>query len=84
MHFRRKVMMHHYGLMGMGWGTWIFWIAILAFILIAAIAAGRRASRPYHEGRTALSALEILRERYARGEIGTEEYRDRRSVLEGG
>ena len=77
-------MMHHYGFMGMGWGTWIFWIAVLAVILIAAIGAGRRASRPYHQERAAPSALEILKERYARGEIGTEEYRDRRNVLEGG
>jgi uncharacterized membrane protein len=54
----------------------LFWIALLvgAWFLF-----GRRDDR----GRTQ-SAEEILGERYARGEIAVEEYRQRREELQGG
>jgi putative membrane protein len=65
-----------------GWhgGPWfllfpLFWIALFgAWFLFR---------RPDERGRTH-SAEEILGERYARGEITDEEYRERREVLRGG
>lgn len=75
---------------GMGMGFMVFfWIllvvglAILVFVLVRVL--GNSGSRP--ETRTAppgdnhRTAREILEERYARGEISTEEYRERLAVL---
>jgi putative membrane protein len=50
---------------------WLLWIVLIILVVWGASAAGRRggdspATRP--------SALDILKERYARGEIDSEEY----------
>lgn len=73
--------MHHFGWTdGMGWGG--LWMALWWVLVIVAIVllvkwllqpAGRREKTP----------LDILKERYARGEIDEEEYRKRRAGLEG-
>jgi putative membrane protein len=69
-------------LIGWGWhhGVWfpifpLLWLALLvgAFFVFR----GRRGRWQVH------SAEEILSERYARGEISVEEYRQRRDVLRG-
>ncbi|MDT8386529.1 MAG: SHOCT domain-containing protein [Thiogranum sp.] len=66
-----------------GFFMWIFWllVVILTFAAIWYLATntsgGRRSSGPPEE-----DALEILRKRYARGEIGSEEYQQRRQELE--
>lgn len=66
----------------MGWGWyWWFWtfiwlaIAVIIIALIARAAARNSGARPQSE------ALEILKRRYAAGEIGTEEYEERKSRL---
>ncbi|HZR04132.1 MAG TPA: SHOCT domain-containing protein [Burkholderiales bacterium] len=72
---------------GFGWGPgfeWIFMILFwgLAIIGIAAIARWfleRRSWRPQPCERT---ALDILQERYARGEIDREEYEQKRHNLQ--
>lgn len=56
----------------------IFWIALAVFLIYifkpqGIFPAGQPARR---------DALEILRERYARGEIGAEEFAERRRELE--
>ncbi len=61
---------------GMGFGI-IFWIAILALVIWAVVWFVR--SSPYAPGRLPpadrrSSGLEVLEERYARGEISREEY----------
>ncbi|MFI1583815.1 SHOCT domain-containing protein [Embleya sp. NPDC020630] len=68
-----------------GW-TWV-WGSVMMLLLIAAIVAvvwflargashGRGPSEP-----AAPSATEVLAQRYARGEIDTDEYRERLAVL---
>ena len=61
---------HHYGGMHMFW--WIFWLVLLV-VLVGAWFWRARAPRD--------SALEILRRRYAAGEITEDEYRARLAGL---
>lgn len=65
---------------GMGLGMWIFWI-LLIVIIIALVkvfaGSGSGPTAPSHE-----SPLEILKARYARGEIDEEEFERRRKELE--
>lgn len=76
----------------MGWGGMalgillmlLFWGGVLAILGLGVWALIRYTQR--QEGRGAGSggrALDILKERYARGEITREEYEDRRRDLEG-
>lgn len=64
-----------------GPGPWwpifpLFWVLVLGFVIFAVFRA-RRGGR-WHHGP---SAEDVLAERYARGEISVEEYRERLSVL---
>ena len=69
---------------GYGWaaGPWfvVFPLLWLALIVGAFVLFGRRGSMHRDAG----SADQVLAERYARGEITEEEYRQRASVLRGG
>jgi putative membrane protein len=61
----------------------LFWGLVIAAIVLAIrwlIRADRRGS---HEGPAAPDALELLRQRYARGEIDEAEFERRRAVLKG-
>ena len=66
---------------GAGW--WpifpLFWI-LLWGVVIFAVFRFRRGRGPWHHARSGESVLD---ERYARGEITEEEYRERLSVLRG-
>jgi len=68
-----------YGMgIGMGW-MWIFWVLVLAAIvavLVWALAASRRSAA----GRE--SPEEILKRRYARGDITKEQFEQMRHDLE--
>ena len=71
----------------MGGPEWLFWlIAVAAQILfwgaIVFLVIQLLRRRPSHEHHSRSSALRILEERYARGEIDRDEYLERRSVLE--
>jgi putative membrane protein len=82
--FREQVMWNGFG--GMGWG-WIglgvvhmllFWIlVILGIVLLVRLLAGT-APPPANGGR----ALEILKERYARGELTREQYEQMKKELQ--
>jgi putative membrane protein len=75
---------------GMGW-MWLFWLLLVLGLVLLVVVAVRAASggvtRPGTERRGAAAppgrsrAREVLDERYARGEITTEEYRERLSAL---
>jgi putative membrane protein len=70
-----------YGYMGF-WG-WIFMVVLWAFIIIGIIALVRRISEhgESHHCR-GTSALEILKERYARGEIDKKEFEEKKKDLQ--
>jgi len=65
---------------GMGLGMWIFWIVLILIIvaLVKTFAPGRGSS----SGNPDNNPMEILKKRYARGEIDEEEYNRRRHELE--
>lgn len=67
-------------MIGMHWGWWIFWLVVVAFLvwLVARMtgtsssSAGTPPPPPPRQG-----PEEILRERFAKGEISEEEFRKR-------
>ena len=75
---------------GMGW-MWLFWLLLVlgvgVLVVVAVRAVGGGIARPTQDRRGAGGrpehdrARELLDERYARGDITTEEYRERRSAL---
>lgn len=72
---------------GFGWGPGfggifmiLFWVLVIAGILALVRWAG--AGRPDRDERRARTALDLLEERYARGEIGREEFEQKRRDLE--
>lgn len=64
---------------GFGGGVmWIFWILILIALAWFVVFAARQASDSQKRGK---SALDILKERYARGEIDRDEFKRMRDDL---
>lgn len=79
---------------GMGW-MWLFWIllivgtVVLVVVLVKAFTGGSTDGSRQGGSAPATGALprrsrQILEERYARGEISTEEYNERLRTLEDG
>ncbi len=66
-----------HGFFGGGF-MWIFWIALIAFVIWGFNAA---AGRGTGNSGTDKTALDILKERYARGEIDKQEYEAKRRDL---
>ncbi|HET7734592.1 MAG TPA: SHOCT domain-containing protein [Nocardioidaceae bacterium] len=72
-----------------GWGGWLLMtLGMLAFwvLIVAAVIAFVRALRddgPHHSG-PVVDPRALLDERFARGEIDAEEYRQRRELLSAG
>lgn len=62
---------------GMHWLGWLFWVLLLVLVMMLIRRAGWGAAPP---GET---ALEVLRRRYAAGEISTQEFEERKARLEG-
>ncbi len=74
---------HRQGLfMGMHWGWWLFWVVALAGIVWAfwRLREDSREARRY--ARERLDAEDELRARYARGEIGEDQFLQRMQVLQ--
>ncbi len=71
----------HYG-WGMGWG-WITGLIILViFIAVIWIAARAFSNGRMNYSSSQKSALDILKERYARGEISKEEYEEKKRDIQ--
>ena len=71
------------GMMGFGW-MWlfpVFWIVIVGLIIWAVVAAVRKPGQSESSARSADSALEVLKKRYARGEIDKQEYEEKKKDL---
>ncbi len=70
---------------GWGWGVGIIhgllWWAILALAIIALVRLLRRDSNRAVAAPPADTALDILKKRYARGEIGKEEFEEKKRDL---
>jgi putative membrane protein len=72
-----------------GWGAWGLGMMVMMFLFWALVIAGLvvgirwlvRQGDEARSGHSADRALQILRERYARGEIGKEEFEARRRDL---
>jgi putative membrane protein len=78
---------YEHGFWGMGWFGGLFMILIWALIIIGIVvvvrkmmSGGMKNASPEHK---APDPLDILRERYARGEISTEEFEERKKYLRG-
>ena len=67
------------GGLGFMWLMPIFWLVILGLIIWAIVAVFGRSGEPRDQGSPKTdSALEILKQRYARGEINKEEYEQKK------
>ena len=75
-----------YGMWGMGWFGGVMMVVFWTILIIGIVLVVRHLLSGQDGGASARGAdpIEILRERYARGEIGTQEFEERRKVLEGG
>jgi putative membrane protein len=71
-------------LWGPGWWFLGSLISLAFWVLVVVAIVHLVRSRPPAPGAPMSSALRILEDRYARGEIGREEFLERRAVLMGG
>ncbi|PIW28762.1 MAG: electron transporter RnfE [Rhodospirillales bacterium CG15_BIG_FIL_POST_REV_8_21_14_020_66_15] len=67
-----------WGGMFMGWGMMALFLIAVVVVIILLIKGLTGGDRP-----SASSALDILNERYARGEIDTAEYNERKKTISG-
>jgi putative membrane protein len=68
----------------MGWGFgWIFPLLMMAFVIALCVFFMTRmfAGHGHSRGDHAASALQLLNERFARGEISKEEFEEKRAIL---
>jgi putative membrane protein len=71
---------------GWGWGWGFGPVSMLLFwvlVVVAVVALGKYISGRSGDMLGGKSALDILKERYARGEIGKDEFEQKRRDLEG-
>ncbi|MGH3649198.1 MAG: SHOCT domain-containing protein [Acidimicrobiia bacterium] len=64
----------------MGWAWLLFWLLFLAVLVVGVVFLVRSLSE--RAGKPGSSALQILEERFARGEIDGDEFEERRRALE--
>lgn len=66
---------------GWMWAMGLFWVLLLAVLVGGIVWAATRTGRTPSQPDATHRAREILNERYARGEVSTEEYRERLDAL---
>jgi putative membrane protein len=72
-----------YGMMGWGYGGWFLsWIILIIVAAVVVYLVVRASKGPGSGPRAEADATEILRQRYARGEITKEQFDEMRKVLE--
>ncbi len=80
-------MMHWGDVAGMGYGGfgfgWIFMVLFWALVIMGVIYLLKQLFSSSHESVAIESAQDVLKKRYAEGEITKEEYNDRLSVIRG-
>lgn len=64
-----------------GFGMGLVWLVFLGLIVVGIVLATRGSSDREERGPGGRSALDLLDERFARGEIDREEYEERKRVL---
>lgn len=71
-----------YGMMGYGW-EWLMMIGVVALTILGIVALVRylQQSGKHNHQITGNSALNILNERYAKGEITEEEYKIKKTEI---
>jgi len=77
-------MMSGYGGYGMGWFGGIFMIVVWGLVIVGIVLLVRwlvASSKKHGTGSDADSPLEILKRRYARGEINKEEFEEKKKDL---
>ncbi len=75
-------MMHGFGFGGGMWFGWLFWLVIIVVIVWAVksfVDSQNRTSAPRD---SSSDALELLKKRFANGEIDEEEFQRRKRLLE--
>jgi len=78
-------MMWPWGFAGAGWWGWLMMIPMVliwGLIIWGFVVLVQRGFSPGHAMTSVESALELLKRRYARGEISKEEYEQKRRDLE--
>ena len=73
--------MNHGGGWGHGFVMAFFWVALVVVVVISVRALSGRSGDG--NGSATRSALDILKERYARGEIGKDEFEQKKRDLQG-
>ena len=73
--------MFHNGFMGGMWFGWIFWIAIIVLIIWLVVNQSNRNRQNYQPPKQE-SAIDILKKRYAKGEISKEEFERMKKDIE--
>lgn len=76
-------MMNYGNMMGYGDWWWVFGLLFWALVFVALALAVYWLYRNVRSGGTALSASDILKQRYAKGEISKKEYQEMKKDLEG-
>lgn len=71
--------MHNFN--GMGWGMGLGWIIVAIFLITFIWLVIKVSSQNYYNRRIGKSALDILKERYAAGEINKAEFEEKKKDL---